>query len=206
MTIAKMDYKKEYKDLYMPGKKPGRITVPEIAFIMVDGAGAPESPCYQNAVGVLYALSFGIKMQKMKDRPPEGYFEYVVPPLEGLWWGVSDNRDDWHWTSMIRQPEFVTPELYEAVLLESREKKPELDFETVRFQRFDEGDCVQIMHIGPYADEGRSFDELAAFMEAECLARRPGWEQKHHEIYLSDPRRAKPERLKTVLRMPIAAV
>ena len=206
MTIAKMDYKKEYKDLYMPGKKPGRITVPEIAFIMVDGAGAPESPCYQNAVGVLYALSFGIKMQKMKDRPPEGYFEYVVPPLEGLWWGVSDNRDDWQWTSMIRQPEFVTPELYEAVLLESREKKPELDFETVRFQRFDEGDCVQIMHIGPYADEGRSFDELAAFMEAECLARRPGWEQKHHEIYLSDPRRAKPERLKTVLRMPIAAV
>lgn len=206
MTIAKMDYKKEYKDLYMPGKKPGRITVPEIAFIMVDGAGAPESPCYQNAVGVLYALSFGIKMQKMKDRPPEGYFEYVVPPLEGLWWGVSDNRDDWQWTSMIRQPEFVTTELYEAVLLESREKKPELDFETVRFQRFDEGDCVQIMHIGPYADEGRSFDELAAFMEAECLARRPGWEQKHHEIYLSDPRRAKPERLKTVLRMPIAAV
>lgn len=126
MTIAKMDYKKEYKDLYMPGKKPGRITVPEIAFIMVDGAGAPESPCYQNAVGVLYALSFGIKMQKMKDRPPEGYFEYVVPPLEGLWWCVSDNRDDWQWTSMIRQPEFVTSELYEAVLLESREKSRSL--------------------------------------------------------------------------------
>ena len=203
MTVSKMDYKKEYKDLYMPGKKPGRVTVPEIAFVMADGAGAPESACYQNALSALYAISFGIKMKKMSGDLPEGYFEYVVPPLEGLWWGVSDNRDDWQWTSMIRQPEFVTPALYEAVLLESREKKPEIDFEGVRFQTFDEGDCVQIMHVGPYADEGRSFDKLAAFMEAEGLSRRPGWEEKHHEIYLSDPRRAKPERLKTVLRIPV---
>lgn len=206
MTTAKMDYKKEYKDLYMPKQKPGRITVPEIAFIMVDGEGAPEGDCYQNAISALYALSFGIKMRKMSGDLPEGYFEYVVPPLEGLWWGVSDNRDDWHWTSMIRQPEFVTPALYEAVLAESRQKKPEIDFSSVRFQTFDEGDCVQIMHIGPYADEARSFDQLAAFMEAEGLTRRSGWEQKHHEIYLSDPRRAKPERLKTVLRIPIECV
>ena len=126
MTVSKMDYKKEYKDLYMPGKKPGRVTVPEIAFVMADGAGAPESACYQNALSALYAISFGIKMKKMSGDLPEGYFEYVVPPLEGLWWGVSDNRDDWQWTSMIRQPEFVTPALYEAVLLESREKKPEI--------------------------------------------------------------------------------
>lgn len=207
----KLDYKKEYKDLYLPKAKPMLVEVPSISFIMVDGKGAPEGEEYQNAVEALYALTFTIKMSKMGGMQPEGYFEYVVPPLEGLWYGdkerfETNRREEWLWTSMIRQPEFVTPELYEVVLLESREKKPELDFETVRFQRFDEGDCVQIMHIGPYADEGRSFDELAAFMEAECLARRPGWEQKHHEIYLSDPRRAKPERLKTVLRMPIAAV
>ena len=88
MTVSKMDYKKEYKDLYMPGKKPGRVTVPEIAFVMADGAGAPESACYQNALSALYAISFGIKMKKMSGDLPEGYFEYVVPPLEGLWWGV----------------------------------------------------------------------------------------------------------------------
>lgn len=204
MAAEKLDYKKEYKDLYMPGKKPVEIVVPPMAFVMVDGQGAPESPCYQNAISALYAVSFGIKMRKMKGPLPEGYFEYVVPPLEGLWWGVSDDRNDWQWTSMIRQPEFVTPELYEEIIAESRLKKPEIDFSTLRFQSFDEGRCVQIMHLGPYADEEISFDKMRSFMAEKGLIRKSGFEQKHHEIYLSDPRRTKAEGLKTVLRYAVS--
>lgn len=219
----KVDYKKEYKDLYLPKKTPGIITVPPISFIMVDGLGDPndENGEYSAAVSALYALTFTIKMSKMGDTKLKGYFEYVVPPLEGLWWledftftgEAIKNKKDFHWISMIRQPEFVTPEIFAWAQVEVAKKKPEVDLSKARFEAFDEGLCAQIMHIGPYDDEPETIAKLSTYLheqgytenisdqiEAYPLAPR------HHEIYLGDPRRTKPENLKTVIRHPIRKV
>ena len=160
--MEKMDYKKAYKDLYMPKKKPSAIQVPKMTFIMVDGRGNPNtSNDYEDALEILYGLSFTIKMSKMSGRQPEGYFEYVVPPLEGLWWAddcafdgrnITD-KDKFCWTSMIRQPEFVTSEVFEWAKAELKKKKPEIDFTKTRLETWEEGLCCQIMHIGPYDNE-----------------------------------------------------
>ncbi len=207
----KLDYKKDYKDLYLPKTKPMLIDVPPMNFIMIDGAGDPNQIEYQQAVGALYALAFTIKMSKMSGNQPQGYFEYVVPPLEGLWWingGAFsfDKRDNWLWTSMIRQPEFVTPAFFNWAVEECRRKKPELDMSKTRFETFTEGFCVQIMHIGPYSDESRSLALLKDFTKENGLVDQTGSERKHHEIYLSDPRKTAPEKLKTVLRLPVAKI
>ena len=206
---GKIDFKKEYKDLYLPGTQPVLIDVPTMNFIMVDGTGDPNQKEYQQAVGALYSLAFTIKMSKMSGNQPRGYYEYVVPPLEGLWW-VSDGcfsleqRDNWLWTSMIRQPEFVTPGVFAWAMEECRRKKPELDFSSTRLESFTEGLCVQIMHTGPYSDEPRSIALLGKFIEENNLSDQTGSERKHHEIYLSDPRKTDPEKLRTVLRHPVA--
>ncbi len=205
----KLDYKKEYKDLYMPRNKPTIIDVPSINFIMVDGKGNPHDREYQDAMSLLYTLAFTIKMSKMSGNQPEGYFEYVVPPLEGLWWceGESFNfnrRDSWRWTSMIRQPEFVNQQVFEWAMNEGRKKKPDLDFSKVRFETLTEGLCVQMMHIGPYENEPASIKKMHLFMEENGLRDDSGPKRKHHEIYLSDPRRTAIERLKTVLRLPVS--
>jgi len=207
----KVDYKKDYKDLYLPKTKPMLIDVPPINFIMIEGAGDPNHTEYQEAVGALYALTFTIKMSKMSGNQPEGYFEYVVPPLEGLWWISGgafsfDERDNWFWTSMIRQPEFATPAVFAWAMEECRRKKPELDLNKARFETFSEGLCVQIMHIGPYSDEPRSVAVLEDFIGGNGLVNQTGSERKHHEIYLSDPRKTASEKLKTVLRLPVAKV
>ncbi len=207
----KVDYKKDCKDLYLPKTKPMLIDVPPMNFIMIDGAGDPNQIEYQQAVGALYALAFTIKMSKMSGNQPQGYFEYVVPPLEGLWWISGgafsfDERDNWLWTSMIRQPEFVTPAAFNWAVEECRRKKPELDLSKVRFETFTEGLCLQIMHIGPYSDEPRTLALLEHFIEENGLVNQTGSERKHHEIYLSDPRKSAPEKLKTVLRLPVAKV
>jgi hypothetical protein len=207
----KVDYKKDYKDLYLPKTKPMLIDVPPMNFIMIDGAGDPNQIEYQQAVGTLYALAFTIKMSKMSGNQPQGYFEYVVPPLEGLWWisggdFTFDKRDNWLWTSMIRQPEFVTPAVFNRAVEECHLKKPELDLSKARFETFTEGLCVQIMHIGPYSDEPRSLALLKDFTKENGLVDQTGSERKHHEIYLSDPRKTAPEKLKTVLRLPVAKV
>ncbi len=207
----KVDYKKDYKDLYLPKTKPMLIDVPPMNFIIIDGAGDPNDTEYQQAVGTLYALTFTIKMSKMSGNQPQGYFEYVVPPLEGLWWISGgafsfDKRDNWLWTSMIRQPEFVTPAVFSWALEECRRKKPELDLSKARFETFSEGLCVQIMHIGPYSDEPRSIALLENFIEENDLLNQTGSKRKHHEIYLSDPRKTAPEKLKTVLRLPVAKI
>lgn len=207
----KLDYKKEYKDLYIPKRKPTIIEVPPMNFIMVDGKGDPNKEEYQNAISILYALTFTIKMSKMKGNQPKGYFEYVVPPLEGLWWcegGKFDfnKRDIWRWTSMIRQPEFVTPDVFKWAINECKEKKPDLDLELARFEAFEEGLCVQIMHIGPYSEEQNSVDLMEQYMKENNLKDMTGLERKHHEIYLSDPRRTAPEKLKTVLRHPVERI
>lgn len=211
MATAKMDYKKEYKDLYLPKRKPSVIDVPAIGFIMVDGKGAPEGDEYKSAMQALYSLSFTIKMSKMSGTQPEGYFEYVVPPLEGLWYGTKgafeqNKRDEWLWTSMIRQPEFVTEEVFAWAQRQSREKKPEVDVTKARFEVFEEGLCVQMMHIGPYSTEPETIAQIHQYIEENGLRDMTGNVRKHHEIYLGDPRRTAPEKLKTVLRLPVERI
>ncbi len=208
----KFDYKKEYKDLYIPKTKPSIIEVPEMIFIMVDGKGNPNT-CeeYKNAMEVLYGLSYSIKMSKMNGTQPKGYFEYVVPPLEGLWWVEDDNfdginitdKDKFCWTSMIRQPEFVTIEVFETVKQALLKKKPELDFSTTRLSIYKEGLCAQIMHIGPYDDEPATIKVMEEFIVNEGYINDISIARLHHEIYLGDPRKNKPEKLKTVIRHPI---
>lgn len=203
-----LDYRKEYKDLYHPKAAPMYIDVPNITFLMIDGAGDPNGTAYAAAMAALYALTFTIKMSKMGVYQPEGYFEYVVPPLEGLWWceGASfdyEQRDAWRWTSMIRQPEFVTPEVFEWAKAQCQIKKPEVDVSSARLVSFAEGPCVQLMHIGPFATEPQSLEKMQEFMAQNGLADDTGLLRKHHEIYLADPRKTRPDKMKTVLRHPV---
>lgn len=210
--MEKLDYKKEYKDLYQPKNKPSIIDVPEMVFIAVDGQGDPNtSPEYKSAMEILYGLSFTVKMSKMDGSQPEGYFDYVVPPLEGLWsaegtdfdgLNVTD-KNKFKWVSMIRQPEFVTPEVFERAREKLAKKKPALDPGRARFMRFTEGLCVQIMHIGTYDSEPESILQLKKYISENCYTEDISNIRMHHEIYLSDPRRCAPEKLKTVIRHPV---
>ena len=212
MSGKAFDYKKQYKELYMPKDKPVLIQVPYINFLMVDGSGDPNNnPDFQRAIELLYGLSFTIKMSKMNGKQPEGYFEYVVPPLEGLWWIDEgrfsfEMRDNWKWTLMIRQPDFVNEEVVSWASDELMKKKPELAIEKVRFESFEEGLCVQIMHIGPYSTEPETMKKIDAFISEQGLKDKLASGGKHHEIYLSDPKKCKPESMKTVLRHPVERV
>jgi len=206
------DFKKEYKDLYFPGAEPCVIDVPEMVFIMVGGKGDPNtSEEYKNALEILYGLSYAIKMSKMGGALPEGYFEYVVPPLEGLWWGEDGyfdgisiiDKNKFRWTAMIRQPEFVTDKVFENAKLVLQKKKPGLDPASARLVRFTEGLCAQVMHTGPYDDEPATIRGLGQFINDSGYKTDITEERKHHEIYLGDPRKTAPEKLKTVIRHPI---
>jgi len=209
-----IDYKRTQKDLYMPKTTPSMIDVPEMVFIMVDGAGNPNtSPDYKAALDILYGLSYSIKMTKMSGTQPDGYFDFVVPPLEGLWWfkdgGVITDildKDNFCWTSMVRQPEFVTDEVFETAKRALLKKKPELNLSAARLAKFTEGLCAQIMHIGPYDDEPATIAVLEKFIEESGYAPDFTGERRHHEIYLGDPRKTAPEKLKTVIRYPIKKV
>ncbi len=209
MSEKAFDYKQAYRDLYLPKDRPALIQVPAIHFIMADGSGDPNHDAgFEQAVELLYGLSFTIKMSKMKLNRPEGYFDYLVPPLEGLWWiedgGFSfEKRENWRWTLMIRQPEFVTEGVFRLAGAELGAKKPGLAVERARFEAFEEGWCVQMMHIGPYSTEPETIQKITAFIQAEGLQSRIGPNAKHHEIYRSDPRKSNPERMKTVLRHPV---
>lgn len=212
MSKKAFDYKKEYKDLYLPKGKPMLIDVPSMNFIMTDGTGDPNNnPNFQRAIELLYGLTFTIKMSKMKGNQPEEYFEYVVPPLEGLWWidnGVFslEVRENWKWTVMIRQPEFVDESVFQWACNELKRKKPDLPVESARFEAFEEGLSVQMMHIGPYSTEPETMKQIEDFIKQNGLRDRLGDGGKHHEIYLSDPRKGKPENMKTVLRHPVIRV
>ena len=203
----KLDFKKLYRDLYLPKAKPMVITVPPILFMMTDGTGAPEGENYQQAISALYALSFTIKMSKMGGRQPAGYVEYVIPPLEGLWngagQGLNPDRDSWKWTSMLRQPDFVNEEVFRWAREEVRAKKPDVDVDRVRLAVYDEGLCVQMLHVGPYSTEETTLAVMSAFMEEQGLQDDCGEARRHHELYLGDPRRCAPDKLKTVLRHPV---
>lgn len=210
--MDKLDYKKEYKDLYQPKTKPSIIEVPEMIFIAIDGEGNPNScPEYKAAIEVLYGLSYAIKMSKMNGTQPAGYFEYVVPPLEGLWqvdgvdfdgMNVTD-KDKFKWISMIRQPEFVTEEVFEQAKLVLKKKKTALDLSKARLMKMTEGLCVQIMHKGSYDDEPASIEQMKRFLDENGYIEDFSEGRFHHEIYLSDPRKCSTDKLKTVIRHPI---
>ena len=207
------DYKKEYKEFYLPPKTPGIVTVPAMNFLAVRGQGDPneENGAYKQALELLYAVAYTIKMSKMGKHKLEGYFDYVVPPLEGLWWqegvyGVDyTHKEDFHWISLIRLPEFVTKEVFDWAIREATEKKQQ-DFSSVAFFPWEEGLCVQCMHIGPYDDEPATVAAMEEYVKAQGCQEDFGENRFHHEIYLSDVRRCKPERLKTVIRHPVRRV
>lgn len=209
--MEKFDFKKEYKDLYMPKTEPSIVTVPEMKFIAVRGSGDPNTSAeYKQAMEILYGLSFTIKMSKMSGSQPDGYFEYVVPPLEGFWSvndGIFDglnitDKSKFHWISVIRQPDFVTESVFEQARAEA-EKKKKTDMSKAEFITVSEGLCVQSMHIGSYDSEPSTILKMREFAEKNGYSEDLSDTRLHHEIYLSDPRRCAPERLKTVIRHPI---
>lgn len=242
------NFKKEFRDLYQPKAKPSFVDVPAMTFAAVAGTGDPneEGGAYSRALELLYAFSYAVKMSKMGDWQPEGYFDYVVPPLEGLWWGGAGafdgasiaDKSALSWVSLIRQPDFVTPESSPRLLEMVAAKKPALAEELasgmLRLVRFAEGPCAQVMHRGPYDDEPATVAALSAFIAEQGFATdiAAGGESPeghrmtaafdaeavlaaldadgavpsvrlHHEIYLGDPRRTKPEKLRTVIRHPV---
>ena len=206
-------FKKEYKEYYMPKNKPSIVTVPRMNYIAVRGQGDPnaEDSEYKQAIGLLYGIAFTIKMSKKGSHQIEGYFDYVVPPLEGFWWqddiiGVDFSRkDDFKWISVIRLPDFVTEDDFNWAVGEASAKK-KVDFSKVEFLTYDEGLCVQCMHIGSYDDEPATVALMHEFMESRGYALDITDKRLHHEIYLSDARKVAPEKRKTVIRHPIKRI
>ncbi len=204
------DYKKEYKEFYMPKNKPSIVEVPAMNFISVRGKGDPnqEGGEYQAAMGLLYGLAYTIKMSKKGDHRIEGYFDYVVPPLEGFWWqegkaGVDySHKDEFQWISLIRLPEFVTKEEFDWAVEEATQKK-KTDFSKAEFFTYHEGLCVQCMHLGLYDDEPATVALMHEFAAKEGYVVDITPQRYHHEIYLSDARKTAPEKLKTVIRHPV---
>lgn len=204
------DFKKEYKEFYMPKNKPGIVSVPGMNYIAVRGRGDPnaEGGEYKQAIELLYGIAYTIKMSKKGDRQMEGYFDFVVPPLEGFWWqeGIDGvdyaHKENFRWISVIRLPDFVTREDFDWAVKEA-EKKKKTDFSKAEFWTYDEGLCVQCMHIGTYDDEPATVELMHAFMEEQGYVLDITDQRLHHEIYLSDARKVAPEKLKTVIRHPI---
>ncbi|HWQ75619.1 MAG TPA: GyrI-like domain-containing protein [Syntrophomonas sp.] len=207
------DYKKEYKEFYLPKNQPQIITVPPMNFVAVRGCGDPNEAGgeYQTAINLLYGIAFTIKMSYKGDHKIEGYFEYVVPPLEGFWWMQDEpgvdyrHKDKFAWISAIRLPEFVAEADFEWAVGEAAKKK-KTDFSRAEFFTYDEGLCVQCMHIGAYDDEPATVAAMDTFAQQQGLAVDLSPERFHHEIYLSDPRKSSPDKLKTVLRHPVKII
>ena len=200
-----IDFKKEQKDLYQPKTTPSFIDVPEMVFIAVDGNGDPNTSAeYAAAIEVLYGFSYAIKMSN------KAVMEYVVPPLEGLWsvdgeykgCDITD-KDKFYWTAMIRQPDFVTAEVFEAARTSLAKKKPALDTSNARLIKYTEGLCVQAMHIGSYDNEPATIAAMEQYVNDNGYITDFSDTRRHHEIYLADPRKVAPEKLKTVIRHPI---
>ena len=204
------DFKKEYKDYYMPAIKPSIVTVPPMNYIAVRGKGDPnaEDGAYKQAISLLYGIAFTIKMSKMGDHRIEGYFDFVVPPLKGFWWqdGVQGidyaHKERFQWISVIRLPDFVTKDNFDWAVAEA-ERKKKMDFSKAEFLTYDEGLCVQCMHIGPYDDEPITVEKMHRYMEEQGYTLDITDQRLHHEMYLSDVRKVALEKLKTVIRHPI---
>ena len=200
----KVDFKRELSRLYRPGRDPSLVEVPELAFLMVDGHGNPNvSKEYQEAIEALYAISYTLKFA-IKRTP--GGIDYAVMPLEGLWWSedhadfLTGAKSNWLWTAMIMQADEISAEMVADAIDTARRKRTLPAADKMRLARFHEGMAAQLMHIGPYADEAPNIERLHAFISAQGYVLRG----KHHEIYLGDPRRSAPEKLRTVIRQPVA--
>ncbi len=204
------DFKKEYKEFYLPKNKPEIVTVPPANYIAVRGDGDPNEPggAYQQAIGVLYAVAYTLKMSYKTGHKIDGFYEYVVPPLEGFWWqdgagGVNySHKAGFRWISVIRLPEFVTEEDFQWAV-EAASQKKKLDCSAARFLTVDEGLCVQMMHLGPFDDEPASVALMDQYIAEQGYENDFSPTRLHHEIYLSDARRVPPEKWKTVIRHPI---
>jgi hypothetical protein len=204
------DFKKEYKEFYMPKGKPEIVTVPKMNYIAVRGKGNPneEDGEYKKSIELLYGIAYTIKMSKKGDRKIEGYFDYVVPPLEGFWWqenfdGIDyGHKENFQWISVIRLPDFVTKTDFEWAIEEATRKK-KMDFSKVEFLEIEEGLCVQCMHSGSYDDEPATVAAMDKFIAENGYENDISDMRRHHEIYLSDARKVAPEKLKTVIRHPI---
>ena len=204
------DFKKEYKEFYMPKDKPEIVTVPAVNYIAVRGKGDPnqEDGAYTRAISLLYGVAYTIKMSKKGDHRIEGYFDFVVPPLEGFWWqdGVEgidySDKSSFQWISVIRLPDFVTRQDFDWAVEEAGKKK-KADFSGAEFLTYDEGLCVQCMHIGPYDDEPATVEKMHKYIRQQGYELDITDKRLHHEIYLSDARKTAPEKLRTVIRHPI---
>jgi len=202
--MDKIDLRKDFKSLYQPSaKQVAEVDVPAFKFLMIDGEGDPNTaPSYAQAIEALFAVSYTVKFMQKKGPQP---IDYAVMPLEGLWWAddmsafVTGDKAQWKWTMMVMQPSFVPQNLIDAAMLEARKKKSLPAIDLLRLEEFAEGHCAQLLHIGPFSEEGPTIERLHAYMDA-----RGGRTGKHHEIYLSDIRRADPKKWKTIVRQPMA--
>lgn len=204
------DFKKEYREFYMPKNKPEIVQIPKANYIAVRGKGDPneEGGAYKQAVGILYAVAYTLKMSHKSDHKIEGFFEYVVPPLEGFWWQENSdgidyrNKETFHWISVIRLPDFITKEDFDWAVETATEKK-KMDCSKAEFYTVEEGLCVQIMHIGPFDDEPATVAIMDQYLADNGFENDMTATRLHHEIYLSDARKVAPEKWKTVIRHPI---
>ena len=205
------DFKKEFKEFYMPPRKPSIVNVPKMNYVAVRGGGNPnaENSEYKNSIGLLYSVAFTIKMSYKGAHKIDGYFEYVMPPLEGFWWQEgcdlfdNANKDGLNFISLIRLPDFVTKNDFDWAVQEATKKKKQ-DFSKVEFFTYEEGECVQCMHIGPYDDEPKTIALMHEYIAANGYELDINESRRHHEIYLSNPCKCASEKLKTIVRHPIA--
>ena len=204
------DFKKEYKEFYLPKNKPQIVNVPKANYIAIRGQGNPneEDGAYKQAIGILYAVAYTLKMSYKTDYKIDGFYEYVVPPLEGFWWqdgicGVDySKKDEFNWISIIRLPDFITRENFDWAVKTASEKK-KIDCSKAEFLTIEEGLCVQIMHIGSFDDEPASKEKMDKYLEENGYEKDFSDTRLHHEIYLSDPRKTTPDKQKTVIRHPV---
>ena len=203
----KHEWRKKEKDLYIPKQKPELVTIPKQKFFMIKGSGNPNNEDFAERIGVLYSLAYAIRMMPKNGYTPEGYFEYTVYPLEGIWDLTEEgrqleelNKDELLYTIMIRQPDFVTNEVVERAFESVRKKKPHPFLDEVTFETMEEGMSLQMLHVGPFEDEPQTLEKMAEYLESHQLERAF---LTHREIYLSDMRRVEPAKLKTVLRYQV---
>lgn len=203
--MRKVEYKKDYKELYLPGEQPSVIRVPAISFVVIDGQGDPNGEAFAEDTAALYSFSYAVKMSYKSKEPPEGYYDYTIFPLEGVWDLVdktkpSTDKSNYAYSIMIRQPDFLNSQLFDRFLVETKKKKPNASLDRLQAVVIEEGLCCQILHTGPYDEEPASFEKMQQF----CADN--GYERAsltHREIYLSDPRKSVGDKLKTVLRFRI---
>lgn len=204
MGDVKHEWRKHEKKLYLPKQTPMELDVPEFKFIVLEGVGNPNNEEFSDAIGILYSVSYGVRMLPKKGIIPEGYFEYTVYPLEALWKQVEDREDfdkeNLQYRIMIRQPDFVTEELLKQVIEMVEKKKPHNRLKEVKLESIKDGECIQALHVGSYDDEPATFANMDKFCEEHDMVRANEW---HREIYLTDARKTEKEKLKTVLRFEI---